>query len=179
MNRIIILFSFLVLALFQPGYAKAQQADVCVPTKEALHQPEPQDFVQEEVYEKRRERMVMLDHNCDGVIDANERVSAITKMFQDADLDHDGILSTNEQESMVEAFTAKTAKIVGATKIVHTREMQTALHFMDKDHDGAVTPQEFGYFYATAFRGMDADGNDIIDINEFRENFEGVRRIRN
>ncbi len=168
---------FVLLLLACPGNAKAD--DACTPEKEALHQPEPDNFVQEELYGKRRQKMAKLDKNCDGVIDEREWASVILDLFQAADLDHDNSLSADEQHAMMDEYTARTEKIIGATKIIQSREIQTALRVMDANRNGIVTVDEFVGYYAAIFKRMDKNGDNVIDINEFDEGFEGIRRIHN
>ncbi|HTK85230.1 MAG TPA: hypothetical protein VL625_09105 [Patescibacteria group bacterium] len=173
--------SFIVLAVLlsivKP--ASAQTADACTPAKEALHQPEAQDFVQEELYNKRRQEMARLDGNCDGVIDLREWAIIITDIFQSGDFDHDNNLTPDEQHAMVDAYTAKTEKVIGSVKIVQSRELQTASRLMDVNKDGIVTIDEFIEFYDAVFKRMDKNGDNVISIDEFNGGFEGVRRIHN
>jgi hypothetical protein len=177
MRRILYLFVFF-LAL-SPTCAKAQHGDVCTPEKEAFYQPNPKNSVQEAVYTRRRLKMAAIDLNCDGQIDTSEWTTRITQMFQAADIDRDGRLSSNEQQAMVDTYTEDTAKVIGATKIVHSREIQTSLHLLDSNKDGIDTSGEFFDFYNAVFKGMDENHSNTVDIDEFRDDFEGVKRIRN
>src|SRR4051812_16973588 len=127
------------------------------------------------IYVRRRAEMAPLDTDCDQTVSLAEWGQYFNGRFDSADVNHDGMLSPDEQKVLAGAGSQTS---FGAVTIRRSGEIGLALREMLQAAGGSIAKTVYLSYYDRRFRKMDDNNDGKLSIDEFQSGYEGVRRDR-
>ena len=108
--------------------------------------------------------MSAMDKDNDGTVSKQEFTAYMEAQFDQADVDHDGILDKNDLEQL-----RKNWGIVSTDSAQNPPGAKLSLTAMDKDHNGKVTKKEFTAYMEAQFDKADTDHDGTVDRKEMEQ----------
>gem|GEM_PF-6577311 len=127
-------------------------------------------------YTRRQAEIDKMDTDCDGILQPEERTTAIETQFSTADADEDGVLSKAEAAAIIDAFKENSQGAYGGLIDKKTRKLEVRIKNMDKNDDGKITAAEYRSYYQSRYKSLDKNNDGALDVREFKTDVESRRR---
>ena len=126
-------------------------------------------------YDRRYAEMKPLDKNQDGLLQVSELQQKPKRDFKAADADNNKILSKQELQDVLDAFSSET---YGSEYFAerYAKKLANRYRNADKNHDKALSWAEYNKYFTKRRSKFDRDEDGIVTAKEYRTDVERLPR---